>query len=451
MASYFRQAIAPGYLLLCLVLGGSAQGIWSNALLQLCGLGIIGWAAAAPRDEPLGRVSRQLVWLLIAGLILVALQLVPLPASVWSELGGRQAIAQGYRVLGLAIPARPLSLAPHEGLATMLALIPGIATFSAIAVLKAYRRSWLVLALLVGALGGIVLGMLQVSSADPRTSSWYLYPQSSFGFATGFFANANNMAMLLLLCLPFVAALLASARGATRQRYSTVAFLLAIVALVLVIGIALNGSLAGYGLAVPVLAASAILLMPARRGRRLFAAAAGGLLVVAVVVLAFSPVGERMLGTSLSLQSRAAIMSTTAQATKDFLPFGSGLGTFRGVYQLYEDHDRVGHVRVNHAHNDYLELALELGAPGTLLLAAFLAWWVFAAAQAWRSTAVGPYPRAASIASAVLLAHSFVEFPLRTAALSACFAMCLALLAGRAAPRRVEHDDLRPTRHVELR
>ena len=50
MASALRQAVAPVYLFLCLMLGGSAQGIWGNALLQLIGLAIIAWSAAA-RDR----------------------------------------------------------------------------------------------------------------------------------------------------------------------------------------------------------------------------------------------------------------------------------------------------------------------------------------------------------------------------------------------------------------
>ena len=111
------------------------------------------------------------------------------------------------------MPDRPLSLAPYNALSTLLALVPAIAMFCAIVRLKAYRRRWLVLALLAGAFGGIMLGTLQISSPDPRTSPWYLYRQSSFGFAAGFFANVNNMGMLLVICLPFLAALAVSARG----------------------------------------------------------------------------------------------------------------------------------------------------------------------------------------------------------------------------------------------
>ena len=451
MTNALRQSVAPFYLLACIVLGGSAQGIWTNALLQLVGLAIIAWAAAAPAEEPLSSRARQLLWLLIAGLAIVAIQLVPLPASIWPHLGGRAGFPEGYRLLGLAVPARPLSLAPYETLSTLLALIPPIAMFTAIVSLKAYRPGWLVVAMLVGTFAGILLGALQVSSPDPRASSWYLYPQSSFGAATGFFANTNNMAMLMVISLPLVAALAASARGAA-VRFSTLAALCAGAAVVLTFGIALNGSAAGYALSGPVAIGSALLLLSANSPwRRMLGGAAGLSLVAVAIALAFSPLGERDLGTTASPESRLGIMSTSAEAAGDFLPFGSGLGSFRSVYQLYEDHDRVGRVHINHAHNDYLELVLELGIPGGLLILAFLSWWAVASWRAWRYSDGGPFARAASIASAALLAHSLVEFPLRTAALSACFAMCLALLVERRFYRPADGSDLRPTRHVELR
>jgi O-antigen ligase len=152
-----------------------------------------------------------------------------------------------------------------------------------------------------------------------------------------------------------------------------------------------------------------------------------------------------------SASSRQEMFKTTVRAAKDFAPFGSGLGSFQRVYQLYEDPAEVTNTYVIHAHNDYAEIALELGIPGILLVLAFLLWWAVAVWRVWRSAEAGPFVRAASIASAVVLVHSLVEFPLRTAALSACFAFCAALLADRRAPQKIEAADLRPTRHVVFR
>jgi hypothetical protein len=50
-----------------------------------------------------------------------------------------------------------------------------------------------------------------------------------------------------------------------------------------------------------------------------------------------------------------------------------------------------------------------------------------------------------------MLTHSLVDFPLRTAALSSCFGLCLALLVERRAPQRQEANELRPARHLVIR
>jgi len=174
------------------------------------------------------------------------------------------------------------------------------------------------------------------------------------------------------------------------------------------------------------------------------------LVIAAIAALASTSIGSSRIGqhASSSVQSRHDLLKTTAEAIGDTMPLGSGLGSFVKVYRLYESPDHVTTEYAVHAHNDYAELALELGVPGILLMLAFLAWWAAAAMAAWRAGGGGPYARAASIASAVMLVHSLVDFPLRTAAMSACFAMCLALLIDRRPTQRQEPNDLRPTRHL---
>ena len=72
MPSAVKSLVAPVYLLACLILGGSAQGIWQNMLLQLAGLAIIAWAAAAG-DNPLPKAARTL------------LPLVKFAESTWND------------------------------------------------------------------------------------------------------------------------------------------------------------------------------------------------------------------------------------------------------------------------------------------------------------------------------------------------------------------------------
>jgi O-antigen ligase len=450
--SRLRQAVAPLYLLLCLLVGGSAQGVWGNMLLQLVGLAIIGWSILDRSARRPSKRARSLLWIATAAVLLVAVQLLPLPLDFWAKLGGRAGLAADYRLLGFAPGWLPASVTPYRSFETLLSLIPPAALFCAMVRLNAYRASWLCAALLGGPVAGIMLGALQVTSSDPLHSPWYLFPEVNFGVATGFFANANHMATLLVISLPFLAALAASARSGGKQLQSSMLLVAAVAALVVIVGVALNGSLAGYALVLPALAAAALILLPQGSRLKLWTGAAAGLLLVAALALIGTGQASRIAGNagaSESVGSRSEMLGVTSRAMAEFMPLGSGLGSFQPVYRMYEDAAAVTPTYVVHAHNDYAELALELGIGGIALMAAFLWWWGRAALGAWRGR-VGsnqPFARAASVASAIILAHSLVDFPLRTAAISTCFAMCLALLAERRPPRR-DASDLRPARHI---
>ena len=394
--------------------------------------------------------AKRLLLLAMASIAVIALQQLPLPPSLWAH-GERTRIAEGYTLLGRPSPWLPISLTPYDSLASLLSLIPPLAIFAAIVRLNAYRPSWLAAALLAGTLAGIVLGVLQVATATPY-SPWYLYAETNWGSAVGFFANANHMATLLLIALPFLAAIGAAAKVSSGQHYSALVVVIVTIGFALLTGIALNGSLAGYAVVLPVLAASVFLMLPtASAGRRIAVAVAALSTVAALIVISTSSLGgSGKIGQNArtAVQSRQAILNTTGKAIADFMPLGSGLGSFVRVYRLYENPDTVTSEYVIHAHNDYVELALELGVEGVILMLAFLLWWAAAVLAAWRSGKGGPFARAASIASAAVLLHSLVDFPLRTAAISACFAMCLGLLAERRQPTKRQAGDLRPSRHL---
>ncbi len=453
MARTVRQSVAPAYLLLCLLLGGSAQGIWTIAVLQVVGLAIIAWAAIERPAQRPSLSERYLFALLAAALIVIALQMVPLPDSLWSSFGPRGKIASEIELLGDGLGAMPLSLTPYQGLDMAMRLIPPLAIFLAIARLHAARISFLVLALVTGTVAGVMLGVFQVSARGPAQSAFYFYPYSNVGVATGFFANANHMAALLLACIPFLAALVASARDGAHVRFRSVAMAAAALLLVLFVGLALNRSLAGLLLLVPVVGASALIILKVRTRarRRAIVPIAFLALVGLTLVMAHSIAGgvaeDRGRGAE---DSRVAIAQTTARATIDYMPLGSGLGSFSEVYQTYEDPASVPQTTVVHAHDDYLELALELGLPGIVILVLFLGWWGRMTWLSWRSPDLFPYVRAATIVSFALLVHSLVDFPLRTSALSAVFAMCLAIIAEPHRRDPLDPSNLRPTRHVSI-
>ncbi|MHB8474464.1 MAG: hypothetical protein ACYDC8_16760 [Gammaproteobacteria bacterium] len=94
---------------------------------------------------------------------------------------------------------------------------------------------------------------------------------------------------------------------------------------------------------------------------------------------------------------------------------------------------------VNHTHSDYHELWLVTGWPDILLIAVFLGWYLWRSVTVWVQSAASPgtlnMARAASIAIAVVLAQSWVDYPLRVLPrlrCSACAARCRMLRLRRA-------------------
>jgi O-antigen ligase len=441
------SAVLAGYLLLCILLGGSAQGVWGLMALEILGIALIAAAAALIRSEP-SDFPVGIFAFIIAVLLIVLLQLVPLPPGVWAMLPGRAAIANGFDSLGIARPQLPLSEVPYQSVMTLFSAIPALASFIFVLALKP-RVRWIAAAVVAGTVLSVMLGALQVANGP---NSWaYPYRISNTG-AVGFFANHNHMATLLLISIPLGAVLVVLAKSpasSSAGRYGLGTALL----ILIVGGIALNGSLAASALALPVVLASASLFSANVSWRRLALAAAVVALVAGVALIGVAPVEGNQAGTgaATSLDSRVAIWTTTSKAIQDSFPFGTGLGSFEQVYRQFEDPALVTSTYVNHAHNDYLELLLELGLAGAVMIAAFLGWWLVTAGRIWRSQFGTPAARAATIATAVVLAHSIVDFPLRTAAVSSIFGACLGLMAQHSRSRaEVSSGERRPTRHVKL-
>jgi O-antigen ligase len=387
------------------------------------------------------------------GVLLAVLQLLPLPPGFWSGLPGREIVVDGRKLLGLDPGWSSISLAPYETMATLLYLLPPVALFVAVMQAGAKNDAWLSIALIAATLLGVLLGLLQVSSGNPAASHWYLYRISNFGFATGFFANSNHMASMLLVTLPFVAAFGAMAAESVkdaRKRYTIIA-LAAGGAGVVVIGIALNGSLAGAGLLIPVAIASLLLLTPLGPKSKLLIASLGIVALAGFIILLLSPIGERlaMTGASASLSTRHEILSESIEMIKAFSPAGSGLGTYPAVYPLFEAPDAVTSIYVNHAHNDYVELAVELGLAGVALVVLFLLWWLVAVRRTLTVPSASLFAKAGAIGSAAVLLHSAVDYPLRTSAIASAFALCLAMLLLSRKSARTDKD-LREARHLVI-
>lgn len=448
MKAFMRRWELPAFLLACLTLGGSSQNIWGVFALQAGALILLAASLSRP-SEFVAEMRAPMIFFGLTAALLV-MQMVPLPPQIWMALPGRDFQVDGLNALQIVPRWAALSLSSYETFAALCSLLVPAAILAVMARSGA-SPARMTAVLLIGTLAGAVLGLAQVGSGGQR---FYLYRFSDWGTASGFFANTNHMATLLLVCIPFVAALAHDMWQLRRDpaSRSLIGALAGGCGLIMAVAIYYNGSMAILGLAVPVVAASVALLFWDRLPmlRRMALPTMLGLLVFAMAATGMAGMKSDA-ARDASIGTRQEIWSTTIKAVGEYNWAGTGVGSFPGVYRQHEDPAVVDRFFVNHAHNDYLEIALETGFTGVLLLLGFLIWWGRRAIGAWRRGSVSTFARAASIASAAILAHSIVDFPLRTGALAAVFGMSIGFLVIRTAPKPVaQRDDLWPSRHLTV-
>lgn len=129
---------------------------------------------------------------------------------------------------------------------------------------------------------------------------------------------------------------------------------------------------------------------------------------------------------------RWEIFTHTWTAIKQFFPFGSGLGTFQPVFMAFQPPELPQFV--NHAHNDYLELLLETGLWGVILISLFVlayiaGWLALRHHHSWSRFHF--IQTAAGISLFLMGLHSFVDFNLHLPANSIFFAFLAGIFLHR--------------------
>jgi O-antigen ligase len=167
--------------------------------------------------------------------------------------------------------------------------------------------------------------------------------------------------------------------------------------------------------------------------------AASAIAITAVAVFALAPILDRFdpaSGGEGRLQAWPAVLS----AANNYLPLGSGVGSFDPVYRSLEQVETLKAEFFNHAHNDYLELLLEGGWLAIAVIAVFLFWFGKQVRLAWGTHLgeVGALARASTLVVPALLLHSVVDYPLRTESLAVFFAFACGSVC-RPGPTGVRH------------
>ena len=409
-------------------------------LAQVCGRWSMRWVpmGAGATQEAHGAVGQPVWWWVAVAVVASSplwvglLQLVPVPVEWWASLPGRDAYIPAMQAAGVAVPERlPLSLNPQASWSALWSSVPLVAVFLVALRLPHAFIDKLMTVLLVAGLMQVVLSLFQFASG--RQSPLYFgLPGNGF---IGSFANRNHLADFLAMMVPlwFYAWLRLqrmpdghglSGRAVRRPLWLFFGFSFLVVILS-------TQSRGGIIATTMVLLLSALLLgwvVHSKLARWQRWGLAG--LFVLFVVLAVSLIDVQGLVNRVQhgrLQSDAEVRQTLALATWDaaraFWPWGSGMGSFESVFPRFQPAFAPGYV--NHAHNDYPQLLMEMGAPALLLVGLMLVLvvrqlWILAKAlrSSKRLSSELAVRCFAGLGALALLLHSWVEFNMHIPALA---------------------------------
>ncbi len=415
--------------------GGVAYGLL-NLAVQLAAIGVLALNRAAVVE--FWQNSPVFLRILMAcTLALPALHLVPLPPAIWADLPGRELAVDARAAVG-PLGWHPLSLDSGR---TLVALVGLVAPLTLIVIgLRADARAlaaagWAIVTL---GLANFALGIPQLLGPQ---GAWLIYPENPMsGVLFGIFANRNSTGLFLVICLTLLVHLPALGRLTHSRLFRTV------VAIVLLLAIVLTQSRSAMALAILPLASIGLrhrsYLWPFLTGNKARLVVLGGALAVALAAL-FAFGSQSRLDDSLNRfsqgnEARAYIWDDATFSVQKYWPVGAGMGTFDEVFQVDESLENLPGKTAGRAHNDYLEIAIEAGLAGILLMSA---WLVLIGWKIARNE--GRLPPWSSWSGSVIIAaiacQSAIDYPLRSQAMLAVAAYALVVvfhqhkIAGKAA------------------
>lgn len=457
-----KGTIAISFLFLLLVFftgGGSRADIQSLLILRPMTILVIAAMIFIMTSEDWKRARRPLM-LLGALAALIALQLIPLPFSMWSSLPGRELVVESDAAAGLGQIWRPFTLSPAGTWNALMALLIPAGAILVAARLSRFDNWGLLPFFLLMLTLSAMLGFLQVGSS--ATSPLYMYEVTTEGRAAGFLSNANHHAFLTAAALPILA-LWSRLKSPYDQLNRVKPGFSAVLALFLMLGVVASGSRGGL----VVLVFAVILSIPilrmridprylsegktqARANRFVVLGAIGVAVLAIALILITEPAGiQRIMTADVADDLRWRVLPTILDVLQKYSPWGAGFGSFDRLFRVDEPTEVLSYVFLNHAHNDLLEFLIEGGVFSLTILAVFMIWFARSAWRVWRASAPislrVAYARLATIICALLLLGSLVDYPLRTPLVMIIFtcAFLWIITADMGRSRRDETKDAR--------
>lgn len=413
------------FFVVVLVLFGGASRYDEIAQLPVRLASLLVIAAAVFRLP--GNAPAELRWpalLLASAVALVVLQLVPLPPGIWTSLPGREPFIEAAPTAGLAQPWRPLALSPDLAINALLSLTVPVAVLAGLAALAQSLTRWIIPAVLAILLISVLAVCIQLVTGSDGLS--WIYRVLFKGWSPGIFTNRNHQAVLIAAAIPLLAGWdMLRRRGRKGAAARLAAGLILPLVAVLLIAI---GSRAGLVLGAAGACVAILVFMTARdhhsqpiNRRHLTILAAASAAIIALLMIAISlgraAAIERMLRSDPAEDLRLQALPTILRVLLEYFPAGTGFGSFDPAFRQAEPDALLGPSYLNHAHNDLLQIVLEGGLPGLIILTGSLAWLAAACLRLWRhrtSSSVVVHGRAASVSLLVIVVASALDYPLRT-------------------------------------
>ena len=424
--------------------GGSRGDIQSLLILRPLAILLGAYALWA---MPPGRWRGRFFPLYIgfALLLLMLLQLIPLPPSIWSMLPGREIFVDIANLVGIEQPWRPLTLSPSRTLNSLFSLsVPVTAMMLYLNLDEAKHRS--AIAIIIGlATISALWAILQITG--PSRGPLYLYNITNEGAAVGLFANRNHQSILLAatICMFgwYASSSAYGARFASMKFYTSISAILIFIPLIFI-----TGSRSGFVLMAPALVLSAIFIYFGRyskeerfknkksiKGNKFYFLIQKFLFVIVVffvVVIFFlsiyfsrSLAFDRLFGTGEPEELRSLLLPALIRMMNDYLPWGTGFGAFEYAYKIYEPQALLRPTYLNQAHNDWLQFSIEGGAPAMLIGAVAVIWFVAKLRVIFINWGHSRYTKYTGLMAAFvlvcLLSSSVGDYPLRVPSLVAVF------------------------------
>ncbi|MDE3270661.1 O-antigen ligase family protein [Pseudoalteromonas sp. G4] len=152
-------------------------------------------------------------------------------------------------------------------------------------------------------------------------------------------------------------------------------------------------------------------------------------LIIVGAMFGVEKVKERLVETSLQSETRDEVVRDSIPLILDKPLLGSGGGSFYTAFPAYQPEIYSGYY--DNAHNDYIQFAVELGIPATIMLGGLLLYVLWLAVRTMMRRKTPLYQGVAfggAIAIVHMLLHSTVDYSLQAGANSMTFAVILALV-----------------------